>query len=428
MRSILILGAGKSSIALIDYLVEQAAAQQWEVTVADITSENALLKTKGRAHTHAIGFDLNNEQERRALIAKADIVISMLPAVLHMIVAEDCLALKKNLVTPSYISDAMKALDARVQEAGLVFMNEMGLDPGIDHMSAMQLLDELKAKGCTITGFKSHCGGLVAPESDNNPWHYKFTWNPRNVVLAGQGAGGIHYLRNGETVNLKYEDLFASASELEVEGHGKFESYPNRDSLKYIGAYGLEGIGTMYRGTLRVPPFCKGWQCLVKLGLTEEKEHHTNAFLAGKVEMRSYLGIGADSQEAGLLDYLQLSERLQELKQDTFVPSAWLQRILEEKWRMVPGDKDMVVMIHEIEYNEEGQEKRMQSSLVSIGKDAEHTAMAITVGLPVGIITKMILNGEVKRKGVLMPITSDIYSPVLKELVQHGIVFKEQGS
>ncbi len=426
MRSILILGAGKSSIALIDYLVEHASAQQWQVTVADIAAENALLKTKGRPGTQAIGFDLNNEQERRSLISSADIVISMLPAMLHMTVAQDCLALKKNLVTPSYISDAMKALHTDVEQAGLVFMNEMGLDPGIDHMSAMQLLDELKAKGCTITGFKSHCGGLVAPESDDNPWHYKFTWNPRNVVLAGQGAGGIHYLSNGYTVNLAYEELFASATELEVEGYGKFESYPNRDSLKYIGAYGLEGIGTMYRGTLRVPPYCKGWQCLVKLGLTEEKEHHVNAFLAGKVEMRSYLGIAADSEEYGLLEYLQLSEQLQSLKQETFVPSQFLQGVLEPKWKMMRGDKDMVVMIHEIEYTEAGQEKRMQSSLVAIGKDAEHTAMAITVGLPVAIVTKMILNGEVKQRGVLMPTGRDIYTSVLQELKSYGIAFTEK--
>lgn len=428
MRNILILGAGKSSASLIDYLVEHATAEQWTVTVADVTEQNALLKTKGRANTQATGADLTNTEARRILIQSADIVISMLPAMLHLDVAKDCLHLKKNLVTPSYISDDMKAMSAEVEKAGLLFMNEMGLDPGIDHMSAMQLIERLESEGYSIIGFKSHCGGLVAPESDTNPWHYKFTWNPRNVVLAGQGAGGIHYLNNGEKIDLTYEELFSHTSSLHVEGFGDFESYPNRDSLKYKNEYGLFNAETIYRGTLRVPPFCKGWQCLVDLGLTDENQHPVDAFLAGKVEIRKYLNIGQNSEEEELLKYLEISERLQALQGERFVPAKFLQGILEAKWKLRPGDKDMVVMVHEVAYEGKGERHNLQSSMVYIGKDEEHTAMAITVGLPVAMVTRMILNNKVNRKGVLMPVYSDIYNPILAELKNYGIDFTEKES
>lgn len=428
MRNILILGAGKSSASLIDYLVQHAAAEQWTVTVADVTEQNALLKTKGRANTQAAGADLTNTEARQALIQQADVVISMLPAMLHLDVAKDCLLLKKNLVTPSYISDGMKAMSADVEKAGLLFMNEMGLDPGIDHMSAVQLIERVEGEGFSITGFKSHCGGLVAPESDTNPWHYKFTWNPRNVVLAGQGAGGIHYLNNGEKVDLTYEELFSHTSQLHVEGYGNFESYPNRDSLKYKNEYGLFNAETIYRGTLRVPPFCKGWQCLVNLGLTDESEHRVDAFLAGKVEIRKYLNIGQNSEEEELLNYLELSEKLQALQGETFIPAKFLQGILEEKWKLSPGDKDMVVMVHELEYKGKGTKHSLQSSMVYIGKDEEHTAMAITVGLPVAMVTRMLLNNRINRRGVLMPVYSEIYNPILAELKNYGIEFTEKVS
>jgi saccharopine dehydrogenase-like NADP-dependent oxidoreductase len=297
----------------------------------------------------------------------------------------------------------------------------MGLDPGIDHMSAMQLIDGLKAKGATITGFKSHCGGLVAPESDTNHWHYKFTWNPRNVILAGQGDGGIHYLMNGDRVTLKYEDLFDSSTQLEVEGYGEFESYPNRDSLKYIQEYGLDGIATMYRGTLRVPPFCFGWDMLVQMGLTAEKEVATAELIQQVVT-----NMPMDDGRIALLESTGVLDALNALTDETVNPAKLLQSLLEQQWKMQPGDKDMIVMVHELEYEQQEAKKHLQSSLVYIGIDEEHTAMATTVGLPVAIVTKMILNGEVKRKGVLMPKYADIYNPILKELENYGVKFKEK--
>ena len=428
MRNILILGAGKSSVALIDYLVNHAESEKWQITVADITAEHALQKTKARAKTLALGLDLTLEGERKVLIAKADIVISMLPASLHMLVANDCIELKRNLVTPSYISDAMRALDEQVQAAGLIFMNEMGLDPGIDHMSALQILDALKAKGKTITGFESHCGGLVAPESDDNPWHYKFTWNPRNVIVAGQGDGGIHYLKDGKHVELNYTKLFGSTSEMEVEGYGHFESYPNRDSLKYIGEYGLEGIETMYRGTLRVPPYSKGWNEMVQLNLTDDvtlqeikPEQTFKVFFEEKVGEQWKTDNPAIRL---LLENTFNDARLVPFKSAT--NAKVLQALLEDQWVMKPDDKDMIVMVHQITYVDNGVKKQLQSSLVYIGKDAEHTAMATTVGLPVAMVTKMILNGEISRRGVLMPKYPEIYNPILAELKDYGVEFKEK--
>ena len=425
--NILILGAGKSSVVLIDYLVDLSTNEQWQITVADMTAELALQKTKGRENTLAVGINLTNVAERQLLITKADIVISMLPASLHMVVAEDCILLKKNLVTPSYISDKMLALNQQVQDAGLIFMNEMGLDPGIDHMSALQILDELKHSGKKITGFESHCGGLVAPESDNNPWHYKFTWNPRNVIVAGQGDGGIHYLKDGKHVDLTYEHLFENPSEMEVEGHGRFESYPNRDSLKYIVEYGLEGVQTMYRGTLRVPPYCKGWNELVKLKLTDDSL--MNEIPAG-TSFKTFYEKRASSLYD--LDFALRGLMLHTLDDDRIIPfksgtnAQVLQALLEDQWRMNPSDKDMIVMIHQVAYEDAGVKKQLQSSLVYIGKDAEHTAMATTVGLPVAMVTKMILKGQISRRGVLMPKYPEIYNPILAELKEYGVEFKEE--
>lgn len=271
MRHISILGAGKSATVLIDYLLEHAADQNWHVTVADLNSADALNKTQGRPNSSVSNLDLKNEEQVRSLIGASDIVISMLPAALHIVIAAYCLKLDKHLVTPSYISEQMQNMHEEAETKGLVFMNEMGLDPGIDHMSALQLLDGLRNDGYEITAFKSHCGGLVAPECDNNPWHYKFSWNPRNVILAGQGEGGIQYKESGSLKVLNYEQLFASATRLQVAGHGSFESYPNRDSMKYVSAYRLESAETIYRGTLRIPPFCRGWQYLVSAGLTDDR-------------------------------------------------------------------------------------------------------------------------------------------------------------
>jgi saccharopine dehydrogenase-like NADP-dependent oxidoreductase len=427
MRNILILGAGKSSVVLIDYLVEQATAEDWEITVADRTAELAMQKTKGRPHTKAISFNFYNAEHRKKLISGADIVISMLPALMHLPVAEDCLELKKNLVTPSYISEAMRTLHEKVQKKGLVFMNEIGLDPGIDHMSAMHIIDRLKKQGKKIISFKSHCGGLVAPESDDNPWHYKFSWNPRNVVLAGQGEGDIQWKENGKKKKITYQELFTTTEQVKVKGYGKFESYPNRDSLKYVSEYGLRGVQTIYRGTLRRPPYCKGWNALIKLGFTNRQKKLTDKFRAEVTALMKSKEVIPDKQTEKLIQSTSVIPALFVHQGKWVVPADILQSALEHTWSLSPYDKDMVVMVHQLIYaapSGRGR-KTVESSLVFIGKDSEHTAMATTVGLPVAMVTRMILNGGIKKRGVLMPVYPEIYNPILAELEHYGIKFKE---
>lgn len=420
MKKILILGAGKSSIYLIDYLVEHAATEQWEITVGDLTTELALLKTKGRPSTTAIAFDIKDEASRHATISAHDIVISMLPAMLHTTIAEDCLLLGKNLVTPSYISPAMKAMDEAVRAKGLIFMNEMGLDPGIDHMSAMQIIDELQASGKKITSFRSHCGGLVAPESDTNAWHYKFSWNPRNVILAGQGDGGIKWKEDGKVCEIHYPQLFSSTSPINLGPDGKYDSYPNRDSLKYISEYHLDDVDTMYRGTLRVPPYCEAWDCLVQLGYTAptgKTSFVPKTEAIAQLELEDRPEIQYMLEEIGLFDAANFPADK--------CPAENLQKLLEHKWKMEPADKDLVVMVHEIEYLDGGSKHHIQSSLYLTGKDGEHTAMALTVGLPLAIVTKLILKDQISLRGVLMPKHKEIYEPVMKELEGLGVKFKE---
>jgi len=420
MRKILIIGAGKSSISLIDYLVDHATAENWELTVADLSEELALQKTKGRPHTQAAGIDIKNDESRRALILTSDIVISMLPAIYHSIIAQDCVELGKDLVTPSYISPAMKEMDEAVKKKGLILMNEMGLDPGIDHMSAIQIIDRLKAEGKEITSFRSHCGGLVAPESDTNSWHYKFSWNPRNVILAGQGDGGIKWKEDGEIIEIGYHKLFCNTSLIGLPNQGMYESYPNRDSLKYISEYGLDNVQTIYRGTLRVPPFCEAWDCVVQLGLTRPTGtciFVTNDEAIEQLDLTERPEILHMLEEIGVFDATNFP---------LLVPPAdSLQKLLETKWKMQPNDRDLVVMIHEIDYKDGNNTKHIQSSLYLTGKDNEHTAMALTVGLPLAIVTKLILNGQIKERGVLMPKHKEIYGPVMKELESYGVKFKE---
>ncbi len=420
MRNILILGAGKSSISLIDYLADHAMAEKWQLTVADLTEELALQKTKGRDHTKATSIDIKNDQTRRALIGSFDIVISMLPAMFHSIIAHDCLDLGKNLVTPSYISPAMKEMDEAVKNKGLIFMNEMGLDPGIDHMSAMQIIDKLKADGKEIMSFRSHCGGLVAPESDTNAWHYKFSWNPRNVILAGQGDGGIKWKEEGEILEIGYHELFSNTSLIGLKNQGMYDSYPNRDSLKYIDEYGLNKVDTIYRGTLRVPPFCEAWDCLVQLGLTAAGG---NCIFISRAEAIEQLDLNERPEILYMLEEIGVFD---EANFPHHVPPAdSLQKLLEDKWKMQPTDRDLVVMVHEIDYKDGDAMKHIQSSLYLTGKDSEHTAMALTVGLPLAIVTKLILNNQISERGVLMPKHKEIYEPVLKELEEYGVKFKE---
>lgn len=438
MAHILVIGAGRSADALIDYLAKAVQTYQWEMTVADVSSELLTQKLAPYPHIKSIIFDIYNHEQATQAIAQVDLVVSLLPASLHGEVAKYCLAHKKHLLTASYLSDDIKAMAQEVEDAGLVFLNEIGLDPGIDHMSAMQMIDEIKGQGGEIVSFKSYTGGLVAPQYDNNPWHYKFTWNPRNVVLAGKG-GTAQYIDNGQYKYIPYHQLFNQTGSLEVNGYGKFETYANRDSLKYREIYGLDNIPTMLRGTLRGDGYCSAWAVLVNLGLTSDDFEVDTEQMTYREFTESFLpDTSSKTTLEKLADFLGKptnDEIVQKivwtgLLDDTPVPvkgtpAFILQHLLEQKWKLDDNDKDMIVMQHQFEYVLEGGAKYTKiSDLVVLG-DENHTAMAKTVGLPLAIAAKLILLKEINIKGVFIPTIREIYEPVMAELLQLGVEFNE---
>jgi saccharopine dehydrogenase-like NADP-dependent oxidoreductase len=499
MKHILVLGAGKSATALIEYLIKESAQNAWQLTVADSNIQNALAKTGNAPNTRAMALDVENEAERNRFIATSDIVISLLPPSLHFLVAQDCLRFEKNLLTASYVDDRISVLQSKIAQKGLLFLCEMGLDPGIDHMSAMQLIHRIKAGGGTITSFKSHCGGLVAPESDDNPWHYKISWNPRNVVMAGK-TGAI-FKEKGAVHQVDYEKLFDANRVVNVPDLGYLAWYPNRDSLSYIPIYQLNDTDTFIRTTLRYPEFCFGWKNVIELKLTDETVQYDTAgmtlqtffqvhfakygfsewiekqltarFTQTKQLLEKLQQLLEAEQDAGveerkeLQDFMMIDDngQLQDVNLDQVKTQAAatvagqmheanlsmkqlfflgmdddetvinkgmcsaadvLQFALERKLALSDSDKDMIVMLHEIEYEQDGQHKKVQSCLVVKGEDHLRTAMAKTVGLPLGIAAKLVLQGKIGLTGLHIPVLAEIYEPVLKELEELGIRFDER--
>ena len=442
MRTVLIIGAGRSASSLIQYLLNKSVEEDLHLIIGDLLLESAQKKTNNHPNATAISLDIFDQNQRKEAIQKADIVISMLPAHLHIEVARDCIVYKKNMVTASYISDAMQGLDVLAKENNLIFMNEIGLDPGIDHMSAMKVIHEIKAKGGKMLLFESFCGGLVAPESDTNLWNYKFTWAPRNVVLAGQG-GAAKFLQEGTYKYIPYCNLFRRTEFLEVEGYGKFEAYSNRDSLKYLDVYGLNDVLTLYRGTIRRVGFSKAWNMFVQLGMTDDSyimedsenmsyRQFVNSFLpyhptdSVEIKMRLILKIDQDDSMWDKLLELDLFNPNKKVGLKDATPAQILEKILKDSWTLQPKDKDMIVMYHKFGYELNGKKEQIDSKMVCIGEDQTYTAMAKTVGLPVAMATLLILNGKIKTPGVQLPIQEEVYLPVLKELEEYGVVFKEQ--
>ena len=442
MRSILIIGAGRSASSLIRYLLSKSESENLHLIVADLSLALAEKKTENHPNATPIALNIFDTDERKAAIENASIVISMLPAHLHIEIAKDCIQFKKHLVTASYISDAMQALDEEAKKNNLIFMNEIGLDPGIDHMSAMKVIDEIRSKGGNMLLFESFCGGLVAPESDNNLWNYKFTWAPRNVVLAGQG-GAAKFIQEGTYKYIPYGSLFRRTEFLEVEGYGKFEAYSNRDSLKYRSIYGLDDILTLYRGTVRRVGFSKAWNMFVQLGMTDDSysmedsenmsyRQFTNSFLpyhptdSVEIKMRLILKIDQDDIMWDKLLELDLFNPDKKVNLPNATPAQILEKILSDSWTLAPDDKDMIVMYHKFGYELYGEKTQIDSKMVCIGDDQTYTAMAKTVGLPVAMATLLILNGKITTPGVQLPIKSEVYLPILKELEEYGVVFNEQ--
>lgn len=492
-------GAGKSATVLIDYLLSHAKAENWKLVVADANLQLALDKINNSAYGSAVSFDIRDDEKRGNHISGSDIVISMLPPALHDEVAGDCLKFSKHLLTASYVDDAMRQMQDEIKNKGLIFLCEMGLDPGIDHMSAMKLINAIHSKGGKIISFKSHCGGLVAPESDDNPWHYKISWNPRNIVLAGKS--GAHYRENGGEKRLQYGEVFAGERMVDIPGAGHLSWYPNRDSLSYTSLYGLENIPTFIRTTLRHPDFIYGWKNIIDLKLTDEtpqydtnnktlcqvfKEHmDKNGFgewVSKKLEERfsktkemlenlmklmefeeeakeegaglpeSFMAadqkgnleeielddvknraagfLAHNMHEANLtlkqLFYLGLDDMETKVDKGLCSPADILQFAMEKKLSLQPEDKDMIVMLHEISFEDGGQQSELRSSLLVKGENSLHTAMAKTVGLPLGIAAKLILKGQIHLTGLHIPAAKEIYEPVLKELEEYGIKFHEE--
>jgi len=499
MKQVLLFGAGKSATILIEYLLSHAEKEDWHVTVVDADLESVQRKLGDSAFGNAVTFDISNDEERSAYISKADIVISLMPPALHFLIAKDCIRSRKNLLTASYVDEQMKSLKQEVENSGLLFLCEMGLDPGIDHMSAKKMIDEIHEEGGQISSFYSHCGGLIATESDNNPWHYKISWNPRNVVTAGQAGAIFKY--QGEIKELEYRDLFAEKRFVYIPGHEVLCWYPNRDSLSYINLYGLEGCDTFIRTTLRHPDFIYGWKNVIDINLTSEKQTYDTSgktlaqlfkehmdrngfseWLEEKLrdqfdstknllaELVNLVELEKKAEEKGVeaveefmvvdpqgdlkqidIDDLKvnaaatLADKMHDasltLKQlfylglddnETLVDKGEcsatniLQFALEKKLGLQPGDKDMVIMQHEIEFEKENNKFKSISTLIVKGADDIHTAMAKTVGLPLGIATKLILNGTINLTGLHIPVSKEIYEPVLTELKLHQIEFKER--
>jgi saccharopine dehydrogenase-like NADP-dependent oxidoreductase len=498
MKTILLFGAGKSATVLIDYLLETAITENWKVEIADADLKLAQSKVGHSQRATAVSFDINDANERSKHIRHADIVLSLLPPTLHFLVAKDCLKHHKNLLTASYVDEDISNLQSDIRSKNLLFLCEMGLDPGIDHMSAMKLIDGIRAKGGYISSFRSHCGGLVAPESDDNPWHYKISWNSRNIIMAGKA--GAHYKEDGVEKKLSYEELFSTERVVEIPDIGYLSWYPNRDSLSYTSLYGLNDTKTFVRTTLRHPDFMYGWKNILELKLTDEKPRYetdgktllevfkehmdkngfgewlnqklSERFAETKGLMENLMKLVEAENEAseegekipeafmaadekGNLEEIAIDDvknkaaafvahKMHEanltLKQlfflglddkDTLVnkgfcsPADILQFAMEKKLSLRPYDKDMVVMLHELEYTINGQRSSVNSSLVVKGENSLRTAMAKTVGLPMGIAAKLILNGQIKLTGLHIPTAKEIYEPVLKELELHDVKFHE---
>lgn len=438
MQCILVVGAGRSASTLIQYLLDQSEVNNWQVIVGDYDLSLAEQKVDNHPNGKAIQFDVFDDEQRNDGIRNADIIVSMLPASMHILLAEDCVFQGKNMVTASYVSDEIAALNDKATEKGVLLLNEIGLDPGIDHMSAKKVIDQIHNTGGHIHTFKSFCGGLVAPQYDTNPWNYKFTWNPKNVVLAGQGTA--QFIRNGQYKYIPYQSLFSRIEIIDVLDVGAFEGYANRDSLGYREAYDLANIPTIFRGTLRKPGYCEAWNVFVQLGMTDDTyavsglskmtwRDFINSFLVfdklKTVEEKLQSHLSLSDEVMSKLKWLGLFKN-ESIGLDKATPAQVLQKLLESKWSLESEDKDMIVMQHQFHYQLEGKEKSLYSSLVLEGKDQIHTAMSMTVGLPVAIATKLILQEKIQLSGVQIPVIKEVYEPVLQELKSYGIDFVEK--
>jgi saccharopine dehydrogenase-like NADP-dependent oxidoreductase len=437
MQQILVLGIGRSTFYFLEYLHNHIIPLGYSVRALDMQVALVAKRQKEFPNIQFVHSDID-AQIIAPWIVKADVVVSMLPPVCHTMVAEICLREKKHFFTASYVSAEINAMHAAAKKQNLLFMMECGLDPGIDHMSAITLIHRLKVIGAEITSFESYTGGLVHPDYIHAPWNYKVTWNPRNVVLAGQGADA-QYCSGGKIKTVGYDQLFVNPSVWELSKEEMYEGYPNRDSIRYQALYELEQAQTFIRGTLRYPGFCEGWNYIIQLGLTndtlflpEDAARTAYSFLQQHVSaegktLEEKLKILFKEKTTSAINYLNALGLLDNTPIMTAAATAAqiLQSIIEYKWKLEAGDKDRIVMIHRISYLLNKKLKTIQSSMIVDGEDSERTAMSKTVGLPLAIALDLFLKDNIKERGVVIPTSIEMSTTILSKLSIFGIEFIE---
>ncbi len=444
MKSVVVLGAGNSAPSLITYLLDHAEENNWSVTVGDLDVNAAKDRIGDHPCGYAIEFNVLDKQQLKDVVRKADIVVNFLAPAFQAMVAEECILQKSHMVSASYQSPEIKKLNDKAKDAGVLILNEMGLDPGIDLMSAMEIITRVREEKGVVKKFISYGSGIPAPDHPENPLNYIITWNPYNVSIAG--SAGAQYMEDGQIKIVPYHRVFKTTWELEVEGVGMTESYLNRDSLGYIEQFGLDGIETMVRATLRHSGYCEIWNNVIKLGLTnttlaiQDLDKYSMADIVAMLLPKEITGSDLKANVAALLDISRIGKvmgRLEDLGlfSDEIIgfkgstPADALTTLLNQRLPLDPKSRDMVILVHDmvIEYPEDGNRREnIVSTFVQYGTPGGHTGMAKTVGIPAAIATKMILRGEMDLTGTIIPLIPEVYVPVLKELEDMGMSFSEK--
>ncbi len=434
MKRVLILGAGLVAGPHVRYLLE---TEGFAVTVASRTVAKAEALVGGASNGRAIALDVDDRRALEDLISSHDLSVSLLPYRHHPTVARLCVEHRVPMVTTSYVKDEMRSLDGPAREAGVILLNEVGVDPGIDHMSAMRVIDRIRDSEGTLVSFTSNTGGLPAPEANDNPFGYKFSWAPRGVLLAGKNPA--RYLKDGETIEVPGAELFANRWTCTIAGFRDLEVYPNRDSLPYIETYGIPTVKSMFRGTLRYPGWCDTMKRIVELGLLDETERddlagRTFAELTGtlidsdgpatRAELAAFLGLAADAKPIADLEWLGFLS-------DEALPAGATSLLDVLSVRMLAvmqyasDERDMLVMQHEFVVEYEDRAEKITSTLVEYGIPNGDSAMSRLVGLPAAIAARRVLQGEIDLTGVHVPTLPEIYDPILDELETMGVSFDE---